>query len=177
MYYIVKYRVCALVHAYRSASTFWGDGSMAINFWYGTCGLGLVGSFLLYAYTPSPLPKMKIKRERENPCDCTPFTHTCTISIPTHLLPRSLQRGTLNIEFNSGAVYMVVITENRGNVSSLVEEGGQYKVTGVEIDEQNSVSIFLQVPMYVVITAGEVMFSITGLEFAYSQVSQLYRCS
>ena len=30
--------------------------------------------------------------------------------------------------------------------------------------------MFLQVPMYVLITAGEVMFSITGLEFAYSQV-------
>ena len=66
---------------------------------------------------------------------------------------------------------MIVVSENRGNASSLVAEGDQYKVTGMEIDEPNSVSIFLQVPMYVVITAGEVMFSITGLEFAYSQVS------
>ena len=81
-----------------------------------------------------------------------------------------VQKGELNLEFNSGAVYMIVVSENRGNASSLVEEGEQYKVTGVEIDEPNSVSIFLQVPMYVVITAGEVMFSITGLEFAYSQV-------
>lgn len=40
----------------------------------------------------------------------------------------------------------------------------------IEIDPPNSVSIFLQVPMYVLITAGEVMFSVTGLEFAYSQV-------
>ena len=81
-----------------------------------------------------------------------------------------VQKGELNLEFNSGAVYLIVVTENRGNDSSLVEEGEQYKVTGVEIDEPNSVSIFLQVPMYVIITAGEVMFSITGLEFAYSQV-------
>ena len=66
---------------------------------------------------------------------------------------------------------MIVVSENRGNASSLVVEGEQYKVTGVEIDEPNSVSIFLQVPMYVVITAAEILFSITGLEFAYSQVS------
>ena len=87
------------------------------------------------------------------------------------LFLQTIQRGQLNLEFSSGAVYMIVVTENRGNASSLVEEGEQYKVTGVEIDEPNSVSIFLQVPMYVVITAAEIIFSITGLEFAYSQVS------
>ena len=46
----------------------------------------------------------------------------------------------------------------------------EFRVTVVEIDHPNTVSLFLQVPMYVLITAGEVMFSITGLEFAYSQV-------
>ena len=86
------------------------------------------------------------------------------MSTPLHFLS---QRGKLNLDFGSGAVYMIVV------MSSHVEEGAQYKVTGVEIDEANSVSIFLQVPMYVIITAGEVMFSITGLEFAYSQVSEL----
>jgi len=33
----------------------------------------------------------------------------------------------------------------------------------------NCVSVFAQVPAYFVLTAGEVMFSVTGLEFAYSQ--------
>ena len=84
-----------------------------------------------------------------------------------------IQRGKLNIDFDGGAMYMIVVSENRGNASSLVAEGEQYKVTGMEIDEPNSVSIFLQVPMYVVLTAGDVLFSITGLEFAYSQVSEI----
>ena len=34
-----------------------------------------------------------------------------------------------------------------------------------------TVSRLLQVPQYVVLTAAEVMFSVTGLGFAYSQVS------
>ena len=34
-----------------------------------------------------------------------------------------------------------------------------------------SISMLWQIPQYITITAGEVLFSITGLEFAYSQVS------
>ncbi len=37
--------------------------------------------------------------------------------------------------------------------------------------QANDVHIAWQVPQYFFITAGEVMFSITGLEFSYSQVS------
>jgi len=47
----------------------------------------------------------------------------------------------------------------------------QFRVNVIDSSEPDSVSIALQVPMYVLITAGEIMFSITGLEFAYSQVS------
>ncbi|XP_076316744.1 solute carrier family 15 member 1-like [Tachypleus tridentatus] len=35
--------------------------------------------------------------------------------------------------------------------------------------EPNDVSMFLQFPQYLIITTGEIMFSITGLEFSYSQ--------
>ena len=41
-------------------------------------------------------------------------------------------------------------------------------LTSVEV---NSVSMAWMIPQYFVVTVGEVLFSITGLAFAYSQVS------
>lgn len=41
-----------------------------------------------------------------------------------------------------------------------------------EYIQPNSAHISLQIPQYFFITAGEVMFSVTGLEFSYSQVKQ-----
>ena len=37
------------------------------------------------------------------------------------------------------------------------------------LSKENSVHMFWMVPQYVIITVGEVMLSITGLEFSYSQ--------
>ena len=36
--------------------------------------------------------------------------------------------------------------------------------------EENTISMFVMVPQYIVITVGEILFSITGLSFGYSQV-------
>lgn len=51
------------------------------------------------------------------------------------------------------------------------QEGGVIEpVTMVDV-KANNVHIAWQIPQYALITMGEVLFSITGLEFSYSQVT------
>ncbi|XP_071389295.1 solute carrier family 15 member 1 [Centroberyx affinis] len=45
----------------------------------------------------------------------------------------------------------------------------QTSITAIEDIKPNSVHMALQIPQYFLITAGEVVFSVTGLEFSYSQ--------
>ncbi|XP_043988737.1 solute carrier family 15 member 2 [Gambusia affinis] len=51
----------------------------------------------------------------------------------------------------------------------LREEDGKTVAEKMEDVKANNVHIAWQIPQYALITAGEVMFSITGLEFSYSQ--------
>lgn len=46
----------------------------------------------------------------------------------------------------------------------------QCAIRKVEDIKPNSVHMALQIPQYFLITTGEVMFSVTGLQFSYSQV-------
>uniref|UniRef100_A0AAX7TT00 Solute carrier family 15 member 2 n=1 Tax=Astatotilapia calliptera TaxID=8154 RepID=A0AAX7TT00_ASTCA len=57
-----------------------------------------------------------------------------------------------------GACYTVILTE-----------AGKIVPHKIEDVKANNVHIAYQIPQYILITAGEVMFSITGLEFSYSQ--------
>ncbi len=47
-------------------------------------------------------------------------------------------------------------------------------IIGFEDIKPNSVHMALQIPQYFLITTGEVMFSVTGLQFSYSQIQQQY---
>ncbi|VDK69830.1 unnamed protein product [Litomosoides sigmodontis] len=57
----------------------------------------------------------------------------------------------------AGGAHVVYITEDIINVYTVVKP--------------NTVSILWQLPQFLVITVGEVLFSVTGLEFSYSQAS------
>ncbi|XP_057379153.1 solute carrier family 15 member 1-like [Daphnia carinata] len=61
-----------------------------------------------------------------------------------------------------GGVYRVVIQKS-------LNETDYYHVMTVEVTPPNSVNILWLLPQYFVVTVGEVMFSVTGLSFSYSQ--------
>ncbi|XP_045033705.1 solute carrier family 15 member 1 isoform X2 [Daphnia magna] len=61
-----------------------------------------------------------------------------------------------------GGVYRVVIQK-------ALNESDFYHVMTVEVTPPNSVNILWLLPQYFVVTVGEVMFSVAGLTFSYSQ--------
>ncbi|XP_062141372.1 peptide transporter family 1 isoform X2 [Drosophila sulfurigaster albostrigata] len=65
-----------------------------------------------------------------------------------------------NFRIHTGGVYTLLIKEN---------PIGVYELTLHEVTESNSMNILWLIPQYVVMTLGEVMFSVTGLEFSYAQ--------
>ncbi|XP_073899193.1 solute carrier family 15 member 1 isoform X1 [Castor canadensis] len=70
--------------------------------------------------------------------------------------PRDFQSS--NLDFGSAYTYVV---RREGN--------GCLEVKHFEDIPPNTVSMALQIPQYFLLTCGEVVFSITGLEFSYSQ--------
>ena len=44
----------------------------------------------------------------------------------------------------------------------------------VEVTPPNSIHILWQVPQYFIMTVAEVMFSVTGLQFSFTQVNYFY---
>ena len=70
------------------------------------------------------------------------------------------------VELLLGGVYTVVISET---------STGTFGLETYEITSPNSVHMLWLIPQFVIMTAGEVMFSVTGLEFAYSQAPTMMK--
>ncbi|XP_046387929.1 peptide transporter family 1-like isoform X2 [Ischnura elegans] len=64
----------------------------------------------------------------------------------------------LNLE--PGGVYTVLVIQ---------KADGEFESQLIEITPPNSIHMLWQMPQYIVMTAGEVMFSITGLQFSFTQ--------
>ncbi|KAL5278312.1 SLC15A1 family protein [Megaselia abdita] len=65
-----------------------------------------------------------------------------------------------DIYLGQGGVYTYIMEKDSTNT---------WKTKLIEITQANTVNILWLIPQYVVMTLGEVMFSVTGLEFSYSQ--------
>ncbi|KAM7348691.1 peptide transporter family 1 isoform 2-T2 [Cochliomyia hominivorax] len=75
----------------------------------------------------------------------------------------NLEVTTVTLE--TGGVYTILINE----LPDSQNDAKRYDYKVIQITEPNSMNILWLIPQYVVMTLGEVMFSVTGLEFSYSQ--------
>jgi solute carrier family 15 oligopeptide transporter 1 len=73
-----------------------------------------------------------------------------------------------DVELKLGGSYVITVTAKNGSDSKNPED---FVVVTHTITAESSLHMFWLFPQYIILTAGEIMFSITGLEFSYSQVS------
>ncbi|KAG7271407.1 hypothetical protein CRUP_031219 [Coryphaenoides rupestris] len=71
--------------------------------------------------------------------------------------------------FDEDAIVVSTFMGNASIIQNVTLAMGKPSIAVAEDIKPNSVHMALQIPQYFLITAGEVVFSVTGLEFSYSQ--------
>ncbi|XP_058460063.1 peptide transporter family 1 isoform X2 [Malaya genurostris] len=70
--------------------------------------------------------------------------------------------SVLNYKMRLGGVYTFIVTEEESKTTATV----------ITVTAPNSINMLWLIPQYVVLTLGEVMYSITGLEFSFTQAPE-----
>ena len=89
----------------------------------------------------------------------------CKLTLPTYcsikkLLPVML---TCRYDFRYGGAYNLYLQQTGED---------EYRLDIVIVTPPNSIHMLWLMPQYIVLTAGEVLFSITSLAFAFTQVRE-----
>ncbi|XP_063725784.1 solute carrier family 15 member 1-like [Symsagittifera roscoffensis] len=69
---------------------------------------------------------------------------------------------------NYGGIYLISFTENP-KANGTEEEAQFIQQVWPVLDSEESVMIYWQIPQYIILTLAEVLVSVTGLDFAYSE--------
>lgn len=93
----------------------------------------------------------------------TNYTDSVEIGTYDILMNTDTNLGSLSID--QGGVYTLLVSRN-------ISEDNSISVNNFILTEPNTIHILWLLPQYFVITVGEIMFSITGLEFSYSQAPE-----
>jgi solute carrier family 15 oligopeptide transporter 1 len=98
-----------------------------------------------------------------------PMQYTLRLRYTSPTAPEGRYDELGKIEVASGGNYVLSVARNHTNMNGSAGHIRPYIIGLNVVTRPNSVHILWLLPQYIIITVAEIMFSITGLEFSYSQ--------
>lgn len=90
------------------------------------------------------------------------------------LNPYKIEGIDTELEFKTGAVYALLINNaDKVSLAKIIDLIYKMlylkKISKIELIKENTINILWMIPQNIALASGEIMISVTGLEFAYSQ--------